>query len=157
MMHLHHYKRPPLIGLTVACLSTLVLAWRPAGLPLPVLEIVLAAVGAGIGTVLPVTTVAVQNAVAMHHLGTATGAMNFFRSLGGAIAVAAFGAILLGGIATPGASLEDFRAGTAATGLDVVGPFRHLFLAAALGFATGLGWLVAMEERPLRSGAQKAS
>ena len=39
----------------------------------------------GLGTVLPVTTVAIQNAVPVVQLGTATAAMNFFRSLGGAV------------------------------------------------------------------------
>ena len=59
-------------------------------------RLLLALVGAGVGTVLPVTTVAIQNAVPMHQLGTATGVMSFFRSLGGAIAVAGFGALVAG-------------------------------------------------------------
>ena len=63
---------------------------------------IFAAVGMGMGAVLPVTTVAIQNAVELHQLGTATGTMNFFRSLGGAVAVAVFGAIVLGGIVAPG-------------------------------------------------------
>ena len=66
----------------------------------------LALVGIGVGTVLPVTTVAIQNAVPMHQLGTATGVMSFFRSLGGAVAVAGFGALVLGGARShrPGAA-----------------------------------------------------
>ena len=58
--------------------------------------LLLGCVGVGVGTVLPVTTVAIQNAVPMHQLGTATGVMSFFRSLGGAVAVAGFGALVLG-------------------------------------------------------------
>ena len=49
----------------------------------------------GLGTLLPVTMVATQNAVAPHQMGTATGTANFFRSLGGAFIVAIFGAIVL--------------------------------------------------------------
>ena len=33
-----------------------------------------------------------------HQMGTATGALNFFRSLGGALIVAAFGAIVIGSL-----------------------------------------------------------
>ena len=50
----------------------------------------------------PITTVAVQNAVPLHQLGTATGVLNFFRSLGGAIAGRGFGAIFLGGLGVAG-------------------------------------------------------
>ena len=38
-------------------------------------------IGFGVGTVYPVATVSIQNAVPMHQVGTATGAMNFFRAL----------------------------------------------------------------------------
>ena len=79
------------------------LALRPAGLSLVLIEVAAGAIGLGVGTVLPVTTVAIQNAVALHQLGTATASMNFFRSLGGALLVAGFGAILLGGIGPDGA------------------------------------------------------
>jgi MFS family permease len=158
MARLKHYKRPPVVGLAVAALGTLLLALRATTLSLPVLELVLAATGIGLGTLLPVTTVAVQNAVPMHQLGTATGAMGFFRSLGGAIAVAIFGAIVLGGITTPGtgADLEGVRRSMAAQAADIGSLFDGLFLAASIGFAVALGWLLAMEERPLRGGAPKA-
>ena len=71
--------------------------------------------GAGLGVMYPVTTTIVQNAVAPHQLGTATGALNFARQLGGAIIVAAFGAIVLGGIDTGGhgLTLEMLRGGGA--------------------------------------------
>jgi MFS family permease len=157
MMHLKHYKRPPLAGMAVASLGTAILALRPDGLGLPLVEVILAAVGIGIGTLLPVTTVAIQNAVPIHQLGTATGTMNFFRSLGGAVAVAAFGAILLsGGAGAGGVTLETLRQGALDGSIDLAGLFRWLFLAAAIGFAIGLGWLVVMRELPLRSGRPAA-
>ena len=49
----------------------------------------------GLGTLYPTTTVIIQNAVPLHQLGTATGTLNFFRQLGGAIIVAVFSAIVL--------------------------------------------------------------
>ena len=53
--------------------------------------------GVGIGCLLPVTTICVQNAVLTHQVGTATGVTNFVRQLGSAVMVALFGAIVLGG------------------------------------------------------------
>ncbi len=59
MMHVRHYRRLPVAGLAVATLAVLALALRPAGLPLSLLEVLLAAIGLGVGSVLPVTTVAI--------------------------------------------------------------------------------------------------
>ena len=67
---------------------------------MPVIWAVLATgvVGYGTGTIFPIATVCVQNAVWRHEVGTATGAMNFFRALVSALAVAIMGAILLAGL-----------------------------------------------------------
>jgi EmrB/QacA subfamily drug resistance transporter len=157
MTRARRYKRVPLVGIAVATAGLALLAARPAGLPLSVVELVLGAVGVGIGTLLPVTTVAVQNAVAMHELGTATGMMNFFRSLGGAIAVAAFGAIVLAGVGVEGVGPEGLAEVARRQGLDLALTFRWAFTAAALGLAAGWGCLLAMEERPLRGGAPEAT
>jgi EmrB/QacA subfamily drug resistance transporter len=51
-------------------------------------------VGVGLGLVMQVLVLAVQNAVALRHLGTATSAIQFFRSIGGVLGVAASGAIV---------------------------------------------------------------
>ncbi|MEK0082891.1 MDR family MFS transporter [Benzoatithermus flavus] len=150
MTSLRHYKRPAMAGLALAVLCLAFLAWRPDGLRLALVELLLGIIGVGIGTLLPVTTVSIQNAVPMHQLGTATGAMNFFRSLGSAVAVAAFGAIVLGGIVAPGASLESLQQSALPAGMDLGHVFRLLFAAAALGLGTSLLWLITMEERPLR-------
>ena len=93
-----HYKRGPTVGLAVAIASTALLAVTAGSLPLWQFEVLLALSGLGLGTIFPVTTVAIQNAVEPHQLGTATASFNFFRSLGSAILVAVFGAIFLGGL-----------------------------------------------------------
>ncbi|MBI5089654.1 MAG: MFS transporter [Actinobacteria bacterium] len=49
--------------------------------------------GIGVGLTLQTLVLAVQNSVSREHLGTGTSSANFFRSLGGSIGVAAFGAI----------------------------------------------------------------
>jgi hypothetical protein len=51
-------------------------------------------VGVGVGAVMQVIVLAVQNAVDYRDMGTATSANTFFRSLGGAFGTAIFGAIL---------------------------------------------------------------
>ncbi len=50
--------------------------------------------GLGIGLSMPTMSLATQNAVPMIHMGTATAALTFFRSLGGSLGVAVWGAVL---------------------------------------------------------------
>ncbi len=50
--------------------------------------------GAGLGLTMQVVVTAVQNSVDRKHMGVATASVAFFRSMGGAIGVALFGAIL---------------------------------------------------------------
>ncbi|HEY5845530.1 MAG TPA: DHA2 family efflux MFS transporter permease subunit [Microlunatus sp.] len=50
--------------------------------------------GAGLGLTMQVVVTAVQNSVDRKNMGVATAAVTFFRSMGGAIGVALFGAIL---------------------------------------------------------------
>ena len=106
----------------------------------------------GSGVMYPVTTTIVQNSVAPHQLGTATGALNFARQLGGAIIVAAFGTIVLGGIDTGGhgLTLEMLRGGAHVAGADFALLFRWLFAAGAVFLAAGLVAVLVIEERPLR-------
>ena len=52
------------------------------------------AFGAGLGFTMQVVVTAVQNSVDRRHMGVATSAVAFFRSMGGAIGTALFGAIL---------------------------------------------------------------
>lgn len=157
MAKVKHYKRLPIAGLVIAIVGASLLAAMPT-LPIVAVEIILGILSIGLGTILPVTTVAIQNAVALHELGTATGTVNFFRSLGGALIVAVFGAILLGLSGLNGAAnFESLSQVAAQSGVDLAQVFRYIFIAAALGFALALGFLLAMEERPLRGSAVKAA
>ncbi len=154
MARLTHYKRTPMIGLSVAVIALAMVALWPQALPLAALEVILAAAAIGIGTVLPVTTVAIQNAVMPHQMGTATGTMNFFRSLGGAIIVAGFGAIVMGGLPADKAAsvtMDTLATALASGGSDIGTVFRWVFAAAAAGILVTLYSLVVMEERPLRT------
>lgn len=55
---------------------------------------VLFGVGMGLGSLMPVLSAASQNAVELKDLGVVTAAVTFFRTLGGTLGVAAFGAVL---------------------------------------------------------------
>src|SRR5262249_25428161 len=90
MVRMRRYKRMPIFGLALAIAALAIIDLLPAALPLVAICALLGIVGIGMGTLFPVTTVSVQNAVPTYQLGTATGAMNFFRSLGGALMVSVF-------------------------------------------------------------------
>jgi EmrB/QacA subfamily drug resistance transporter len=159
MARVARYKRMPLVGLVCAVLGTGALAAWGDSLSLTSVEVLLAAISTGLGTLLPVTTVAIQNAVQPHELGTATGTANFSRSLGGAIIVAVFGAIILGGTGTSGEGLSLETLASAATrgGADLPTVFRFVFLAACIGFLLALVFIALMKELPLRGTSAKAA
>jgi EmrB/QacA subfamily drug resistance transporter len=157
MMHLNRYKLSPYFGMSLATLSVASLVVWPQ---MPVLWAVVATavVGYGVGSVFPIATVCVQNAVWRHEVGTATGALNFFRQLTSALAVAIMGAILLAGLGFApergGAGADVLVANAAAAGGNVAGVFQWVF-AAALAFSLiAFIALILMEERPLH-GAQE--
>jgi EmrB/QacA subfamily drug resistance transporter len=149
MMHMQHYKRVPLIGLTLAIISLLVLAVWPASLPTWVVLTVLFVLGSGLGSLFPISTVCLQNAVPHAQMGIATGAANFFRALFSALVVAVLGAIVLGGLGgEAGASMETLM--RAASSHDLATAFRFVFLAGALVVSFAMAFTIALEERPLR-------
>jgi MFS family permease len=118
--------------------------------------IVLTLVGFGAGTVYPVATVSIQNAVPATQVGTATGAMNFFRALASTLAVAIMGAILLAGLgATPerGTGVELMVEAAGAAGIDMAAVFRVVFVAADIFVGLALAAVLLLEERPLRGPA----
>jgi EmrB/QacA subfamily drug resistance transporter len=147
IVRITHYMRVPMAGLVVAIAALAILAANPAGHTLTEVVILLAVLGLGLGPMYPVSTIVMQNTVKPHQLGTATGTLNFFRTLGGAIVVAVFGAIVLGGISegSPAMTLEKL-----ATGHEDLGPaFHSVFIAAAVCLGISLLCLALVEERPL--------
>ncbi len=113
----------------------------------------------GIGTVLPVSTVVTQSAVERHQMGTVTGVMNFFRSLGGTLLAAVFGGVLFGGVAhviggkvggdiTP--QILDRLSHAPHAGLI----YQPLFLMATACLAVAALILTTLKEVPLRGRAQ---
>src|SRR5258707_125500 len=90
----------------------------------------------------------------------AMGAMNFFRALASAFAVAVMGAILLAGIGVTlarGGSAAVVAANVGSLGFDFAATFRWVFAAAEVFLVASLVTLILMEERPLRGPEQSAA
>ena len=144
MARLDHYKRLPIGAMPCAIAAALVLAFYGDAMPVWLISLLLAIVSTALGTLLPVSTLSIQNAVALHQLGTATATANLCRQLGGAVAVAIFGAVILGGHA------KDAVAAPTAADLQLLAhAFRIVFATVAVGSAGALVTMLLMEERPL--------
>jgi MFS family permease len=139
----------PLAGLLLAILALAALAIWPASMPTVLVLLLLLLIGLGLGTLFPISTVCMQNAVTQHQMGVATGAANFFRSLLSALVVAVLGAIVLGGLGgVTGMSVEMLA--RAASVHELAYAFRFVFMACALVLAFGMVFLISMEERVLK-------
>jgi EmrB/QacA subfamily drug resistance transporter len=88
------WKVYPTIGLLLVAAGLALLAGLDAGASEVVIGIGAGVVGAGFGMSMPTLLLAAQNAVERRDMAVATAGVGFFRSLGGAVGVAAFGAIL---------------------------------------------------------------
>ncbi|HEY3596613.1 MAG TPA: MDR family MFS transporter [Paraburkholderia sp.] len=94
------YRVFPIVGTFLVGVGMVLLATLDIATPVHLLYVYVALVGGGLGMVLQVLILAVQNAVEFRHLGVATSGATLFRSIGGSIGVAAFGAIFSHGLAT---------------------------------------------------------
>lgn len=150
MARLAHYKRPALAGLMAAAAALGSLALAPT-LPLAAVCALLALAGIGIGTVLPVCTVSIQNAVPPHRMGTTTGVMTFFRQLGGALVVAVLGAVLLGALGAGSGGLDAETLARTAGVATVAAAFRLVFATVAGVALLAALALAFLPERPLRA------
>jgi hypothetical protein len=138
-----------LVGLSLSILSLAPLAIWPTSMPIALVLLLLLLVGSGLGTVFPVSTVCMQNAVSRVQMGIATATANFFRALFSALVVAVLGAIVIGGLGgVTGMSVEMLA--RTASAPELAYAFRFVFLACALVLSFGMAFLISMEERPLK-------
>jgi len=147
IVRMTHYMRVPIAGLALGIAALAALAANPAGRTLAEVVGLLFVLGLALGPMYPVSTIVMQNVVKPHQLGTATGTLNFFRTLGGAIVVAGFGAIVLGSLsdASGVVNLDQLANGHG----DLAPAFHWVFIAAAVCLGVSLLCLLAVEERPL--------
>ena len=88
------YKPFPLAGTALLALGYAWLSRLGEGTGQGTVTAAMVLTGLGAGMVMPVLTLAVQNVAGQRHIGTATSAVQFFRTLGAAFGVALFGAVL---------------------------------------------------------------
>jgi EmrB/QacA subfamily drug resistance transporter len=156
MTRAKQYKRVAIIGTLCSAVMGMLLAFATP-LPLWALLGMLAIFAVGLGTTFPVTVVSIQNAVARAQVGTATGAMNFFRALMASFTVAAFTTVLLMALGTGITISGEHAAAThAIPSAAMVHAFRYVFAASAVMLALAALFIVLMEERTLAGPAKAA-
>jgi EmrB/QacA subfamily drug resistance transporter len=109
------YKIFPVLGTALAGIGIFFLSTIDPHTSRAVISLYMAVLGAGLGMVMQVLVIAVQNAVAYRDLGVATSSATFLRSMGSSFGVAIFGAIFSNQLAAnlvknlPAAALRSGR------------------------------------------------
>ena len=93
------YRMFPIAGTFLVAVAMVLLARLQINTPIRVMYIDMGILGFGLGMVMQVLILAVQNTVEFKHMGVATSGATLFRSIGGSIGVAAFGAVFSNGLA----------------------------------------------------------
>jgi len=165
------YRTLPIVGSIIVVAGTGMLAMLGADTTTGWLAASVCVIGAGTGTMVQAYIIATQNAVPGSVVGTATAALQFFRSMGGSLAVAGLGALVSARLA---AELSD-RLGDAASRIDAdrllegsaaipadllegtqaaLGASLHtVFIALVPIAALNLAFAVRLDELPLRTHA----
>jgi EmrB/QacA subfamily drug resistance transporter len=87
------YKVFPIVGTALMTLGAYLMSFVDASISFWVMSAYMFIFGLGLGLIMQVLVVAVQNAVEYQDLGVATSASTFFRMIGGSFGTAVFGAI----------------------------------------------------------------
>lgn len=150
MRHVN-YKWYAVVGLalTAPMLAAIALVGQP--LPLPWFILLLCIAGLGYGPTFPISTIAVQNAVARHQVGLVTAASHYFRFLMSAVAVALCGTVMLLGLGfspfAPGAAQLIFEVPSQ----RMVDVFSGIFALSSSFALIGAVSMALMEGRPMRA------
>ncbi|MFH8560109.1 MFS transporter [Streptomyces sp. NPDC017988] len=91
--HTGRYKIYPVLGGALSVVGMWFLSRLETDTSRLAYSVWMAILGAGIGLVMPVLILAVQNTVRPGDLGTATSAHNYFRQIGGSVGAAVFGTL----------------------------------------------------------------
>ncbi|MET9236433.1 MFS transporter [Streptomyces cellulosae] len=110
------YRRHPIVGSALSVLGMWLLSRLETDTPRLHYSVWMFVLGAGIGMVMPVLVLAVQNSVRPADLGTATSANNYFRQIGGSVGAAVFGTLFAGRLTD--ALAERLPAGAAGAPAD---------------------------------------
>ncbi|OKJ74962.1 MFS transporter [Streptomyces sp. CB02460] len=93
------YRVYPIAGSAISAVGMWLLSRLETDTPRLEYSIAQAVLGLGIGMIMPVLVLAVQNSVRPADLGTATSANNYFRQIGGSVGAAVFGTLFAGRLA----------------------------------------------------------
>lgn len=132
------YKIFPIIGTSMVTLSLFLISRMTTETSIFTASLYMLLLGLGLGFVMQVLIIAVQNAVDYHDLGVATSNAILFRFIGGSLGVALLGAVLatrLNGNVTPA---------------SFVASLQTVFLLASAVASLGLLFSLLLPERPLR-------
>ncbi|MZD05813.1 DHA2 family efflux MFS transporter permease subunit [Streptomyces sp. SID5785] len=91
--HTGRYRIYPILGSALSTVGMYLLSRLEVDTPRLEYSVYMAVLGAGIGLIMPVLVLAVQNSVRPSDLGTATSANNYFRQIGGSVGAAIFGTL----------------------------------------------------------------
>ena len=94
------YKIFPIIGTALATAGLFMLSKLGVDAPYGFAALAMFILGAGMGNVMQVLILAVQNTIAPQQMGAATSGSTFFRSIGGSFGTAFFGAVWTARLAT---------------------------------------------------------
>jgi len=155
------YRIFPIAGTLVAFVAMSLLGTLDNDTAVGYLYLYIGLLGLGLGMVIQVLVLAVQNSVHFKHIGVATSGVTLFRSIGGSIGVAVFGALFTNGLharltdTLPRDALLPHSMGPDAVHhlpdavrhiyLQAFGDALHMVYAIAAGvmaMAFGLTWLV---------------
>lgn len=103
------YKKYPIAGTVVTIFAMLWMTTLAASTPIWVICCMLFFFGAGLGLIMQVVVLVVQNSVSADIVGTATSTNNYFREVGASLGVAVFGSIFTSRLGT---SLTEVFAGS---------------------------------------------
>ena len=92
------YKVFPIIGTALATIAMFLLSTMTITTPYWQIALYMLLLGLGIGNVMQVLVLAVQNSVNPKDVGVATSGATFFRSIGGTFGTTIFGAVMVNGI-----------------------------------------------------------
>jgi EmrB/QacA subfamily drug resistance transporter len=139
------YKVFPAVGLGLMAIGLFLLSRLDETSSHATIALDMVVFGVGFGMVSQLLVLAIQNAVDRRDIGIATASANLFRSLGGSVGAALFGAIFASRVSAGAGP------GEIADALDTV------FLAAAPVAALGLVVVLFLKEKPLRGPSAKAA
>jgi MFS family permease len=114
------YKVFPVVGSALVVVGMWLLSRLDLHTSHLTMSLYVVVLGAGMGMTMQVMVLAVQNAVPPTQIGTATAAVTFFRSLGGAFGTSLFGAVFIAGLTH---WIPDLVPGAAASSIHVNSSF----------------------------------